>query len=278
VLIDNGLYDSYLLYDLPIPYGQKINTETQEVVKKGFDIYAPRMVDYFTFNTCVNCLLMEKNQSPDVAYIKMSYLEFLFHFSSQSEENKSAWLMLLWLLQVVLREQPFDFFVDREVNKLQFKVNDEVYTSADFDEIKEIICLQNEIDIDDTYMHPELKEALEEALRVKDKLEKNDRMGSIEDMVIAYHISTGFPYEKIWELSVRKFTKGMQKISGKLEYEILRTASMSGMVEFKEDIPHWLNAVEKRSKYADVMVEASTIFEKIGNVSAASTVEEANGL
>ena len=83
---------------------------------------------------------------------------------------------------------------------------------------------------------------------MKARLEgKNNKTASLEDLIVAVSISTGLTLESVYELTIRKFNKMIQRIDGKLHYEIYLSASMSGLVEFKDKsfIKHWLTDLDK---------------------------------
>ena len=66
----NNKYDFYLYYDKPIPY-------------KELNIYPVKMDKYLDFHFYVNCLLLDKNSTPNPEVITMTYLQFLYYMILQ---------------------------------------------------------------------------------------------------------------------------------------------------------------------------------------------------
>lgn len=135
------------------------------------------------------------------------------------------------------------------------------YDKTDFDEIKNIILFQNIPDYDDTYIDPKVEAALKEA---EDFMHRNkSKTASLEDQMVCVLISTALSTEQIHNLTIRKFTKILQRVDHKLHYEIYKTAECSGMVTFKDGVEHWLSEI-KRNKYSDVIVNSDD-YENLKN-------------
>lgn len=234
---------------------------------KDILIYPVTMDKYYEFNACASCLLIEKNKIPDKKIIKMSYLDYFFYMVQQQKENMIYLDMLIYLLNLIFREQKYSFYEVKN-NKINFLVGDKSYDSTDFDEIRKIICEQNGLNFERKILHPELEQALKEAKEFKESIGQSSEMCGLEDQLIAYHTSTGVNYEDIKKMSIRKFVKGLQWIDRKMHYQIAKTAELSGFVSFKESITHWLNKVEKQDAYADVVVEAESVLGKISKANS----------
>ena len=74
--------------------------------------------------------------------------------------------------------------------------------------------------------------------------------------------------QDIYDLTIRKFEKILQRVDAKLHYQIYLSASMSGFVSFKDEnaIKHWMNDLSKNDKYEDVKVDMETMRNKIEDV------------
>lgn len=140
------------------------------------------------------------------------------------------------------------------------------YDKNDFEEIKKIILYQNIPDYDDTYIDPKVEAVLKEAEDFMNKIK--NKMASLEDQIICVLISTALNEEEIYDLTIRKFIKTLQRVDYKMHYEIYKQASMSGFVTFKEGIDHWMTEI-KKNKYSDVIVNSDdyeNLKNKIQNV------------
>ena len=67
--------------------------------------------------------------------------------------------------------------------------------------------------------------------------------------MISLSVATGISMNNIYEMSIRKFRKSIERVDHKLHYEIYLAASMSGFVEFKnkDAIKHWMADLTKDS-------------------------------
>jgi hypothetical protein len=231
---------------------------------KGLDIYPVRLKDLQFFSFAIPILQIEKNNIPDPMIISMSFLEFLYRAST--EEN--AYILKLDVLlkicfKLPLEEKTIDYGFEED--KPFFKISDIMFYSSDFDELKTIICEQNLIELPDENISKEARDVLEQAKRYRERVNNSGRkMASLEDQMVAVSISTGLGLEYIYDLTIRKFTKMIERIDLKLHYEIYLAASLSGMVEFKDKsfIQHWLTEIDK-DRYKDVLMEQKKMEEKI---------------
>lgn len=264
----------YINYDAPVPY-------------KGLMIYPISVKDYAAYSSYSSCLTLDKNSVPDAKIISMSYLEYLLYMSEQREPY------LIWLdvlLSVCLRNEK-EYFEDisplfgrgtlskedifilnktlskyrtNEKGKAFLVIGEREFSATDFEEIKNIICEQNMIDIPDENISKEVRDSLDQAKAYKEKL-SGSKPGSFEDYLISLAISTNWSFEYIYNLSVRRFIKSLQRLDNLIHYKIYLGASMSGMVEFKDKsfIKHWLTSLDVDNKYSDVEVNLDAMQNKL---------------
>lgn len=240
-----------LYFDKPIKYKELL-------------IYPVTMENYLEFHWLVNCLLIDKNSTPDISIISMSYLRFLYYMSL--ENNEPYVYMVKALLCMVLNidiDTDIKFYVDKN-DKAFFYINGIEYDSNDFDKLVSIVFEQNCIKPIDNTIQKEVREALEKAEEYKMRQNKQ-KMCSLEEQMICVLISTSLTMEDIYKLTIRKFEKILQRVDAKLHYQIYLSASMSGMVKFKDDnaIQHWMNDLTKEDKYSDVKVDMDEMRNKI---------------
>ena len=249
-----GEYDYYLFYDKPIPY-------------KDLLIYPATMDRYLDFHFYITCLLLDKNSIPNPVVISMTYLQFLYYMASTT---KLPYLyMFKELLKMVLHiDNDSDLWFGTDPNgKAIFRIKGVIYDSEDLDKITDIVFLQNSIEhIDDT-IQKEVRDAMEKAKVYKMK-QNEYKMCSLEDQMICVLISTALKFDDINKLTIRKFSKILERVDYKLHYEIYLSAEMSGMVKFKDEnkIKHWMADLTKSDKYEDVKVDADEMHHKIDDV------------
>lgn len=249
-----GEYDYYLFYDKPIPY-------------KDLLIYPATMDRYLDFHFYISCLLLDKNSIPDPKVISMTYLRFMYYMA---ETTQLPYLyMFKELLKMVLHiDNDSDLWFGTDPNgKAIFRIKGVIYDSEDLDKITDIVFLQNSIEhIDDT-IQKEVRDAMEKAKVYKMK-QNEYKMCSLEDQMICVLISTALKFDDINKLTIRKFSKILERVDYKLHYEIYLSAEMSGMVKFKDEnkIKHWMADLTKSDKYEDVKVDADEMHHKIDDV------------
>lgn len=249
-----GEYDYYLFYDKPIPY-------------KDLLIYPATMDRYLDFHFYITCLLLDKNSIPNPIVISMTYLQFLYYMAETTE--LPYLYMFKELLKMVLHiDNDSDLWFGTDPNgKAIFRIKGVIYDSDDLNKMTDIIFLQNSIEhIDDT-IQKEVRDAMEKAKVYKMK-QNEYKMCSLEDQMVCVLISTSLKFDDINKLTIRKFSKILERVDYKLHYEIYLSAEMSGMVKFKDEnkIKHWMADLTKSDKYEDVKVDADEMHHKIDDV------------
>lgn len=237
----------YLSFDEPVPY-------------KNLLIHPVSMKNYLIFMFMASVLTIEKDDIPDAQIIKMSYLEYLVRYNTE----KNQYLQYLGaVIGIVSDNWKATMSVFQEKDSFFFKINDDVYDSEDFDNIRRIIIEQNVIEVPDSHIQKELRDSLEEARKSKMKM-SDVKVAPLEDQMVALMIATGLTLDYIYTLPVRKFFKALERVDAKLHYEIYLAASMSGLVKFKDSsfIKHWRTEI-KKDLYEDVKVDFDAMQDKI---------------
>lgn len=246
-------------------YANEIFNDLPIKIKENMLIYPVKVKDIFNFNLFAQVLRFEKNYYPDVKIISMSYLEFIEYIilnpDSYFSEDESVWcLYLLHGLINLVTENPdssFAFGKDAK-NHTTIIINGVLLNRKDFDFFKLAILKQNIYGYKEEFMNPDIKKELELANKLRNKGKK---MVDIEHQLIAVSIGSGSSIEEIKKMSIRKFYIMLNLINSKLEYKILKTASLSGMVKFEKEINHYL--VEEDSEVH--VINAEDFINKIKN-------------
>ena len=249
-------YEKYLTFDDPIPY-------------KNFLINPAKMRDYYSFHEYITCLLLDKNSVPDINVISMSYLEYLL---AVGFIERHLHVMLISLMKMVVTIKKDGKIIEVNEDEIEIAkdgrsiiVSGEKITSEDFDEIKKIILLQNEIDPVDENTAKEVREKLQEAEEYK--LKKNGKkVCDLEDRLVAISTVTGFTIEYLYGLTIRKFNKYLQREDHIMHYKIFMIGKMSGNVEFKDEnaLKHWLADLTVKDKYKDSKFDYDEAQDKFG--------------
>jgi hypothetical protein len=240
-------YQRYLECDEPIPY-------------KTLFVYPVNMRNYYEFLEAVMCLSIDKDaMGPDVA--AMSYLDFLasLYVSEEYGESIKKKFNTICKLCLQLELNSFYFGIDDD-EQIVFCVGKHTFKKREFDELCKIILHQNFPDYDDTYIDPELAKALEEERELRSR---KSGKPSFDDEINAMCVLTGFTFEYIYSMPIRRFFLVLGKAILKMEYQMARTAEMSGMVKFESPIKDWIPS-EKKNFLVERSGQYDEVKKKIG--------------
>ena len=241
-------YQKELTFDLPIEY-------------KGLLLHPVKMIDYFDFIYAC-CVFQQDKNAKGFQYISKTYLEFLVDIIKQGElEGQMYGIMLYKIFSLVLDETAVEVkYGTTEDNKPYLEVKDTTLDSAEFEEIRDLILLQNL----PKYKHEEiLDKDLQKDIKEYQRLtSKGTHMASLEKQILAIQLGYGLSSDYIYNMSIRKFQLAFEIMEKKTNYLILKQASMSGFVTFKNEINHYLmeNDVEEQTEGT---VEAQSFINKI---------------
>lgn len=223
-------YESSYIYDEPVKY-------------KNILIYPARVREYLRFYFFSECLTFDKNSINDAKIISMTYLDYLYSINTEEEPYVAYFNELL---KLVTRNPNLNVIYGKnQKNKPVFIVDGSEYTSSDFDEIKQIICEYNMVELPDETIQKEIRDSMKKAQELRGR--SYGKMASLEDQIVCVMISSNLNLKQIYDLSIRKFSKILERADAKLHYKIYLSASMSGMVEFKDKsfIKHWMSDLTK---------------------------------
>lgn len=243
-------YNMFLFTDKPIPY-------------KKLLFYPIKVKDYTEFSWYVECLLLDKNAIPDIKVISMSYLDFLFYLADDGDTVHIQKLLLMFSMVLNIETDRIKLY--KRDGHAYIAIDDEEYDNKDLLEIKKIIFLQNDIDDIDETVQKELRDSFRKAEELRAKL-SGMKPGTFEDDILCLMAAMpGLTLNDIYDMPIRKFNRALKRADHKLHYEIYLTASMSGMVTFKDKnaIKHWMSNLDETDKYKDVKMGLDELQNKI---------------
>lgn len=283
-----------LAFDKPLEY-------------KTLYLYPAKMPHYSIFKSALDVFSISKETENDINLLRLPYLEYIYEKSLINEEYKVKWSMLIYILEVVLKEQSFDVIrqndrlyikvyqrtkyydlFEKEYNKIQQNLEElnsnspekyickdkldslkkKMYSSVligseDFEELKYLICQQNDIKIEEYSQQTEkfLKEAKEKINKMRQKNEANDT--NLEDLVtaVAFYLKLDST-EKIYDMTIRRFNRYLDMISSKDDYYMYKSAELNGTIKLKSDLPHWIKHYEPKGKYDGVLIKSNDLLSK----------------
>lgn len=220
-------YELNYIYDEPIEF-------------KNIIIYPVLVKEYLQFDTWSRCFVLDKNSSKDPKIISMTYLDYMY---TQHSDETPYISFFDEILRIVTRNRKLETRYSRnEKNKPIFVIDGVEYNHSDFEEIRKIVCEYNLVDVPDENIQKEIRDNMQKAKELRAK-SNGVKIAPFEDRLVCAAISTGWDFEKISNLSIRKFEKILEREDAKIHYQIYLSASMSGFVEFKSKsfIKHWMS-------------------------------------
>lgn len=249
----------YFWFDLPVPYMLDNNKE--------IFIYPIKVKDSETFLSCIDIIGIDKNSLSDPKYISMSYLDFLlltFVFNEDKKISEFSKIKLGFLLSKCLRwddEQDIKILVDGNGRgKIIYK--DFEIRPKQFEDIRRIILYQNLIDFDDSYINPDVKEAINELEKVKFK---NIESPNIERKMAIITAHTGISKKVQIEMTYRSHTTLFKEVYGEVDYSTIRTAALIGNMfsKKKNEIEDWIYK-KKQDKYSKYFTSQEQYSKSMG--------------
>lgn len=134
-------------------------------------------------------------------------------------------------------------------------------TNNDFMLLKMIVLRQNIPDYkDDSGLSKELR--ADQAKRAE-ILSKDRGSANTERKMMCLSVATGYPLDRVYDLTMRKFDQMLSITNDLTEYKIAKLGLMSGMVKLKdgENIDHWMYKKERR--LLEGVVDADSFAQKI---------------
>lgn len=236
------LAKTYFWFDKPVPLTTQ-NGKTLMITPVSVE-------DSVMFVSWVDLLCIDKNSFPNPEYISMSYLDFIAKVLIQSDNveiAKYTTTQLVSLLRLCLGWDKDIQLRYNERNKAVLSHEDCIINSKLFDDIKRIILYQNLIDYDDTYINPDVKQAINE---VEELRHKNIVVPTLERKMAIITAHTGLSKEQQMKMTYRSHCLLFKEVYGEVDYLSVRTALMIGnmLSKKKVDIEDWIFK-KQRSKY-----------------------------
>lgn len=237
---------AYFYVDKPVKY---ILRSKQEI-----EIFPVKVKDYEFFATSCGILSIDKNSSSDVKIIQMPYLQFLTDFLLKEDINKQKLLNIFILcfkkpnLFILFDENKKPFITDLESSIL--------IDAKDFEDIRRIILYQNFLHFDDSYINPEIKEAINEHKELKNK---NIEPVTLERKISIISSHTGITKEKQLEMTIRSHDSLFSEVCGEIEF----TTTRAIMAFNGQEIDHWIFK-KKKDKLEEYITDVDKYTQNMG--------------
>ena len=120
---------------------------------------------------------------------------------------------------------------------------------------------QNVLDYTDRYIDPDVRRAVNEYYRLKNK---DAKIVPLEHKITCVQLKTGMTKGAIGDLTIRNFYQLFDTLVDESDYIAAKTAEFNG-VQFKSPIEHWAYKARK-DRYAEAFSDADAFVDKIQGV------------
>ena len=246
--IDIDFYKkAYFYFDKPVDY---------QIKDKLIKIYPVAVEDSEVFLSSMNILMVDKNSSPSVEIIQMSYLEFIYKILFQDQTNIDRFVNILkYCLHI---NSPYIGFNENNKPYLVDKENDILIGPKDFDNIRRLILYQNLIHYDDEYINPELKAAMNEVDELRNK---GIDTPTIERRIAIITAHCGLSKKEQLKMTYRSHSLLFEEVYGEVEYITLRPIALFGGNGDKID--NWIYK-KKKDKFDGYITDADKYSASMG--------------
>lgn len=252
----NKIEKKYFYFGKPVPYELKCGAV--------INIYPVLLENWNDFESSYEILVFNKREIPVPEIIQMSYLQFLLEVLCGESHNEEK-LKTILKLCLHIDNVKYCFGKDKKPNIVWCDNTDTIkaiISPKDFDDIKKIILYQNIPKYDDTYISKDIREVINETIKIKDgKVEPL----TLEDKMAFLGNEIGFVNKDILKMTYREFDIKFNMAVEKMDYQINKTAELVGNVKFNKKIEHPLRK-SKKNKLEDFFVDADIMTNKINMV------------
>lgn len=243
----NILERTYFYFDKPVEY------KLDNYILK---IYPINVCDSEYFLSSINLFSIDKNATPSVEIIQMSYLQFIVDVLLMQDKANLNRLVNLLTLCLHMKEPRIKL---NELGKpILIEGNNEYSINGQqFEDIRRIILYQNLLGYDDSYINPDLKKAMIEMDELKNKGYENLTLERKMAIITAH---TGLSKKEQLEMTYRSHSLLFEEVFGEVEFTTIRPVALfSGN---GDKLEHWIikkkknkmdNYVTKVDEYAKSM-------------------------
>lgn len=150
-----------------------------------------------------------------------------------------------------------------KIQKIQEKMfNHIMINTTDFDRIRELIMIQN--DIKSEHYDAKTEEFL---YKMKSKLKeaRGTSDTDLEDLITIVAYNTGKTNKELSEMTVRRFNRYLQYALSKDDYYMYKQLELCGMIKMKSALPHWTKHYEPKGRFDDIVVKGNEMLSGLEN-------------
>lgn len=263
----NEIIEEYRAFDAPVPYKELL-------------LYPVKGQDYYRFMANIGVLGIQKNRTPDIRIIQMSYLQFVFGLILNDIEWRRKFIEILNLClniekmaldnyriergafwnemgeqgALIFHLNGYDVdFIDRN-GRLSIKIKGCELNASEFDEFIRYIHYQNVYDYYDEFMSDDVREVVEKFYAMKNK---NITPPTFEGKIIAVMSTLGITKSEVAEMSIISIEQLFHSVMRRTDYMIEHNYRAHAMTDKPlPDIEHWAYKSNKE-RFSDIFVDTN---------------------
>lgn len=261
---------TYFWFDKAVPY--KLNNDNVLYIQPV------KVKDSEMFLSWLDILTIDKNALPNPTYISMSYLEFIVDtlLTNQDETiSQTAISKLVCICKLCLGWDGSINIRLNDRNKPLLCYGDIEISGKQFEDIKNIILYQNIFDYDDSYINPDIKQAIEEVNSIKNR---DIDFPTLERRMAIVSSHTGILKKDQEEMTYRSHCVLFKEICGEVDFISVRTAVMVGNMFSKQkiDLEDWIYK-KKHNKYEQYFTSQDSYKNSMGgSTNIKSSISDSN--
>lgn len=244
-----ALRQLFFAFDSPVPY--KLDKQENYI-----NIYPVELKNSLLFFSSCDVLALPKDEIDSVEIIQMSYLEFLVNEAFKEEKYKTK---LFYILSLCLKMDTPKIYRSKD-NK--YFIYDEGLNAKieprHFEDIRRIIMYQNIVDYDDGYIHPDLKESIEQTKALKMRGIEPPKLERKMAIITAH---TGITKQEQLKMTLREHETVFQEVCGEVEFLTSRPIALYGGKS--EEVGHWIYK-KKKGRFDDFLSPLDSVTSKFG--------------
>lgn len=264
----NAIIEPYRAFDAPVPYKELL-------------LYPVQAQDYYKFMSSVGVLGIQKNRTPDVRIIQMSYLQFVFGLILNDVEWRKKFIDIMQLcLKVEVAElsnhriQRDSFWNEMGVNgelifhlngyevdfidrneRIFIRLNGIELNGAEFDELIRYIHFQNVYDYFDDFINDDVREVIEKFYSMKNK---DIVPPTFEQKIISVMSALGVTKPQVATMTMISVEQLFHSVVRRTDYMIEHNYRAHAMTDKPlPDIEHWAYKSNKE-RFSEVFVNADS--------------------
>lgn len=228
------------------------------IYKKGnheITIYPIKLEDSEEFLNASSVLSIDKDSLASVDIIQMSYLSFIVKVLFK--QNKTCVEYLSYILKKCLDMDNPKIGMDSHNKKMIFDDDKDIFiTEKEFEDVRRLILYQNILSYDDSYIDPDLKNAIMETNRLRNR---DIDFPDVERRMAIITSHCGLTKEYQQNMTYRAHSKLFKEICGDVDFNTTRSiALLNG-----KDLEHWIYK-KKKDKYSDYIMTLEDYNKSMG--------------